>query len=218
MDNTTADDRYPGYNVLDKRFSQSWDAVTRRVIDQRMSVPREPRFFSAEEWLTLDALCKRIVPQPARPDCVPLAAMLDATLHANQTQGFRIDPLPYDRPAWKQGLAALNASAESITGAAFHLLDAAGQDALLTRAQNGDMHHPAWDPMSAELFFSKRILVDIPAMYYAHPTAWNEIGFGGPASPRGYVRMELNRRDPWEAIEAYGGKDRRVGEENRHVG
>ena len=35
--------------------------------------------------------------------------------------------------------------------------------------------------------------------YYAHPAAWNEIGFGGPASPRGYVRMDFDRRDPWEA-------------------
>jgi hypothetical protein len=38
-------------------------------------------------------------------------------------------------------------------------------------------------------------------MYYAHPQAWDEIGFGGPASPRGYVRMGFNRYDPWEAVE-----------------
>jgi hypothetical protein len=24
------------------------------------------------------------------------------------------------------------------------------------------------------------------------------VGFGGPASPRGYVRLGLNQRDPWE--------------------
>ena len=39
------------------------------------------------------------------------------------------------------------------------------------------------------------------SVYYAHPAAWSEIGFGGPASPRGYVRMQANRRDPWEAME-----------------
>lgn len=25
--------------------------------------------------------------------------------------------------------------------------------------------------------------------FYSHPWAWNEIGFGGPAYPRGYMRL-----------------------------
>ncbi len=43
------------------------------------------------------------------------------------------------------------------------------------------------------------ILSAVVGVYYAHPAAWSEIGFGGPASPRGYVRMGLDERDPWEA-------------------
>ena len=27
------------------------------------------------------------------------------------------------------------------------------------------------------------------AAFYSHPWAWNEIGFGGPAYPRGYARL-----------------------------
>lgn len=210
--------RYPGYNVLDKRHSQSWDDITRRVIDKRIAVQREPRFFSAEEWATLDAVCKRILPQPTDRAPIPMAAMLDATLHDNQTQGYRIAPLPYEGPAWKEGLKALNHSAHNIMGAAFHELSTTGQDALLTRAQKGDLQGAVWEPMSAQSFFTERVLVDVPAMYYAHPIAWNEMGFGGPASPRGYVRMELNRRDPWEPIEAQSDHDDTVRKENRHVG
>jgi hypothetical protein len=37
--------------------------------------------------------------------------------------------------------------------------------------------------------------------YYAHPAAWAEIGFNGPASPRGHIRIWLGGRDPWEAKE-----------------
>ena len=37
--------------------------------------------------------------------------------------------------------------------------------------------------------------------YYSHPWAWNEIGFGGPAYPRGYMR--LSDREPFEAREAF---------------
>jgi hypothetical protein len=27
------------------------------------------------------------------------------------------------------------------------------------------------------------------AAFYSHPWTWNEIGFGGPAYPRGFMRM-----------------------------
>jgi len=56
--------------------------------------------------------------------------------------------------------------------------------------------------MSSALFFVKHVLSDIVTAYYSHPTAWSEIGFGGPASPRGYVRMGFDERDPWEAKKA----------------
>jgi hypothetical protein len=41
-----------------------------------------------------------------------------------------------------------------------------------------------------------------PTAFYAHPWAWNEIGFGGPAYPRGYKNIDLNGLEPWEAREA----------------
>ena len=34
--------------------------------------------------------------------------------------------------------------------------------------------------------------------YYAHPWAWDEIGFGGPAYPRAYTRLERGEPEPWE--------------------
>ena len=52
---------------------------------------------------------------------------------------------------------------------------------------------------AANLLQGSRCCTTSRQAYYAHPSAWNEIGFGGPASPRGYVRMDFNRRDPWEA-------------------
>ncbi len=209
---------YPGYDVLDKRHTLSWDAVTRRVIDQRLATTHEPCFFTADEWRTLDALCQRILPQPNDRPPIPLAALLDAALLENQTQGFRVDPLPHDGQAWKQALAAFDAEAREHFGMPFHELSPEVRDTLLQQAQTGDLSHAAWADMPPELFFAKRILVDVPAMYYSHPTAWSEMGFGGPASPRGYVRMELNRRDPWEPMEAKPGDTARAIAVNRNVG
>jgi hypothetical protein len=37
--------------------------------------------------------------------------------------------------------------------------------------------------------------------FYSHPWAWNEIGFGGPAYPRGYKYLALGAREPWEVPE-----------------
>jgi hypothetical protein len=72
--------------------------------------------------------------------------------------------------------------------------------------------------MPPAIFFKKRLLHDIATAYYAHPASWNEIGFGGPASPRGYVRMNYDRRDPWEAAEASPGHEEEARRENERVG
>ena len=72
---------------------------------------------------------------------------------------------------------------------------------MLRSVQHGDTLSDAWQGMPPKRFFSSVLLREAVTVYYAHPAAWSEIGFGGPASPRGYVRMQANRRDPWEAME-----------------
>lgn len=83
--------------------------------------------------------------------------------------------------------------------------------------QKGELSDPAWDGLGAKNFFAKRLLSDIPGLYYSHPIAWSEMGFGGPASPRGYVRMGLDRRDPWEAAQATPGHEHAALRENKRV-
>ncbi len=61
------------------------------------------------------------------------------------------------------------------------------------------------------------VLHDICSMHYAHPHSWSEIGFGGPANLRGYVRLYFDRRDPWEAAEAKAGHEDEARKENRRI-
>lgn len=209
--------RYPGYDVQSKRGGPSWNDITRRVVDARLAIPREPRFLDAAQWTILCALCARVVPQPRNRPEVPLAALIDARLHADLGDGYRDARLPPFRHAWCLGLAALDAGARDRHAVGFAALSPEQQDQLLASAQTGDLEHPAWQGMPPHLFFSLRLVHDITAAYYRHPVAWNDIGFGGPAAPRGYVRLGADHRDAWEAAEAKPGAEPRARELNRHV-
>ncbi len=211
-------DRFPNYDVLSKRQSMSWNDPTRRVIEERLAVEDKPGFFTPEEFATLQALCDRIIPQPERVQKIPLAGHIDREMQQHGETGTRYEPMPYDGECWKIGLAALEAEAQAGYGVAFHALEAEAADALLRQCQAGKLKHAAWKNVPPQMFFHRRVLWDIPGAYYARPEAWSEIGFGGPASPRGYVRMQADRRDPWEAAEAYPGKEQAAAKANAKIG
>ena len=211
---------YPGYDVLSKRQTPSWNPQTRAVVDKRLAIdPDAHRFFTDYEWASVKAIAGRIVPQPVdRPSPVPVAAMVDDKLEKNSGDGYRRADMPPMREAWRRALSALDVEARSAYGEVFHQLAAEAQDRLLSAMQNGALVDASWGGMSSKSFFHQRVVADMVKAYYAHPTAWSEIGFGGPASPRGYVRMEANRCDGWEAAQAKPGGRQKAFEENQRVG
>ena len=99
------------------------------------------------------------------------------------------------------------AGARRPRGRSFADLTAPDQDAILQRMQDGDLRAEALRGMPAETFWTAHVNHDLIASYYAHPQAWSEMGWGGPASPRGYVRLDLDKRDAWEPEEAEPGRD-----------
>lgn len=217
MSNDAAETRYPGYDVLNKRDTPSWDPVTRKVLDERLGVSGDPHFFNPLQWATLKALCDCVVAQPSARPAVPLAAMLDARLCSDQGDGWRNARMPPMRSAWSTGLTALDVESHAQQQRTFAEMTSAQQITMTQRMQRGELRDPAWQNMPSELFFSDRVLHDLYGAYYSHPTAWSEIGFGGPANPRGYVRLNKNRRDPWEAIEATADNVATVWKENSRV-
>lgn len=190
---------YPDYDVLAKWDSPSWNDPTRRAVARRLREVPERRFLSEDLYAVLDAVVTCLIPQPDRPDDpVPIAPWLDHRLATDGGEGYREDDVPPQREAWPQGLGALDAEARLHHDAPFLDLDADARDALLRRVQQGEAESDEWDGLPADAFFSD-VLAAALGVYYAHPAAWSEIGFGGPASPRGYVRLGADERDPWEA-------------------
>jgi hypothetical protein len=209
--------RFPDYDVLAKRLSPSWNEKTRDVIARRLAVGGDPKFFTADEFQTVRALAARIVPQPGGRPPIPVAALVDEKLHQGQEDGYRHAGVPRQGEAWRLGLKALDREAKSAFGVRFRELTEENQDALLKRMHQGELHDAAWGRMNCKTFFTQRMARDIVLAYYAHPTAWSEIGWGGPASPRGYVRMGFNERDPWEAAEVKNGEVETARRKNRRV-
>lgn len=209
--------RFPGYDVLSKRLTPSWNTKTRDVVARRLAIGGEPKFFTPDELQTAAAIAARIVPQPKARPPIPVSSLIDEKLHSGKSDGYRQTSMPREGEAWQIGLKALDSEARSAFGKEFRRLEDAEQDALLSRMQKGELHDAAWGEMKPEIFFKMRMAHDIVFAYYAHPTAWSEIGWGGPAAPRGYVRMDYDERDGWEAAEVKGGDVDAATRANRNV-
>lgn len=189
---------YPGYDVLAKWDTPSFNRVTRDVLTRRLHAVPGRRFLTAGEFRLLEAICARLIPQPTGRPPVPIAPFIDADLHDERGPGFRHPDMPPMRQAWRAGLAGIEAEATRRHGRPFADLDAGCQDATLTAIQKGEADAAGFGGMPAAHFFQHVLLKAAAEVYYSHPTAWSEMGFGGPASPRGYVRLGLDERDPWE--------------------
>ena len=210
--------RFPGYDVLSKRLTPSWNEKTRDVIIRRLAIDPKPKFFTHEEFETVRAIAGRIVPQPSTRPPIPVAVLVDHKLHRHDEDGYRQPEMPRQAEAWQRGLAALDYDAKQAFGARFKDLPLQTQDELLTRMERGLLKGSEWGTMPSKTFFKMRMAHDIVHAYYAHPTAWSEVGWGGPASPRGYVRMDFNDRDPWEAAEVKNGDNGSALRQNLRVG
>jgi hypothetical protein len=197
-------DRFPTYDVLDKWDSPSWNEQTRAVVGKRLHEVPDRRFLTESEWAVLSAVCNRLIPQPDRGEAsVPIVPFIDEKLFKNQGDGYRFEGIPPTREAWRRGLQAIEDEARARWGGGFRELPTNQQDAVLRAIQYGDVRSATWEGLPPKLFFRSVLLRAVVSVYYAHPAAWSEIGFGGPASPRGYVRMGFDRRDPWEAEERH---------------
>ncbi len=194
--------RYPAADVLAQRAH--WDEATRHVIlDRVFNVPGF-RHFDDHARATLEALCARVIPQDHRTpeQRVPIAPWIDERCASSDDEGTRFDDMPDERTAWDLALRGLDETAQIMGGAPFAGLDATGQDAVLTAVRSGDPPGDTWHQLPAARWWVHIALQALSGIYYSHPTAWDEIGFGGPAYPRGYASLNFGAPEPWESEEA----------------
>jgi hypothetical protein len=126
---------------------------------------------------------------------VPVLEMVDARLAEAQTDGWRYADMPEDGEAFRNSFAALDADACEAYGGGFATLDWYDQADLVHAVQQAA--GPDWHGMNAGQVWGMWTRYACTA-FYSHPWAWNEIGFGGPAYPRGYKNIGIDAREPWE--------------------
>lgn len=195
---------YPGYDVLKKRDTPSWNEATRKVVDDRLNNVPPRRFFSETDYASLRAVIDTLLPQPERTETqrIPVEAFIDEMLYSNRPGGTRYaDALPM-RETWRLGVSAIEHESRLMHGRCFSDLSESERRALFDAIDAGDVDEAVWTGLHPRRFFRHVLLKEAVKIYYAHPSAWSEIGFGGPAAPRGYVRLGPDARDPWEAEES----------------
>ncbi|MBF6611495.1 MAG: gluconate 2-dehydrogenase subunit 3 family protein [Chloroflexi bacterium] len=194
-------DRYPDADVLAQRGH--WDEATRKVIMDRVHNVPPFRYFDEHQRATLEALCARVIPQTHRPPekRVPIAPWIDQRCYHHVISGFRFDNMPADEVAWELGLEGLDEASQSLFGGRFIDLDDEKQESVLRAVQEGNPPGEVWKALPVRRWWVYIALRQIVGTYYAHPYAWDEIGFGGPAYPRGYFALNHGAPEPWEADE-----------------
>lgn len=193
---------YSGYKIMSQKAY--WDEATRDVVEQRVEQTPSIRYFTPQQATFWRAVFDHLLPQHDRtPDRrIPLVEPLDLRLYQNRTIGYRYQSMPPDREAFELGEQAINAEANEQFGGDFIYLPQHQQDLVLKSIHDAKPKaaREIWKKMSVKRFW-QMLMQDALEAYYSHPWAWDEIGFGGPAYPRAYTRLERGEPEPWEVEE-----------------
>ena len=193
---------YPSFSTLKQQ--KFWDAKTREVVTDRVNNVPQIRFFTQAQARLLEAICERVIPQDDRDAAhkIPIVPQIDKRLYDGSHDGYRFEEMPPDREAFALGLQAIDEIAQAGHGCGFVDLEPREQEEILRSLHDGKptAAHEIWKRMPVHRFWML-LVQDCAEAYYAHPWAWDEIGFGGPAYPRAYMRLERGEPEPWETHE-----------------
>jgi Gluconate 2-dehydrogenase subunit 3 len=195
--------RYPDFDVLAPDVVAHWDEPTREVVLRRVDPAPRFRFFTVEQVPALRAFCDVVTDQHEEPR-VPVPEMLDAKYAEGKLDGFRYAGMPDDRDTWRLALEGLDFTARARYGRPFAEVELEARRAIVEDLQQGVLQGGTWDRLDMARTFSV-LMRGVVSELYSHPWAWNEIGFGGPAYPRGFMRFGgLSTEEPFETSDRIG--------------
>ena len=192
--------RFPGFAVLGQ--ARHWDPVTAELIAARTGPPPRPRFFTEPERAAAAVLLDQLTGQCDEPMGVPVLEMVDARLAAGETDGWRYADMPEDGQAWRDTLGYLDKDAHDRCGTSFAAAPRHDQAAIIQAVQDAS----EWHGLNAPRVWSLWTRYACTA-FYSHPYAWSEMGFPGPAYPRGYKNAGVGKLEPFEVRDTRPAED-----------
>jgi hypothetical protein len=193
--------RYPDYDVLEQ--AGHWDDETRRVVLERVGNVPGLRFFEADEARTLTAFCDVVTAQDSEPR-IPVLAFVDEKLHQGKRDGWQYFDLPDDDEVWRRVARGIDEESRRLSFDSFADAPLEARIGIVHRFSRAQLHGGVWESMNVGRAWTVVMRYVVQA-FYAHPWSWNEIGFGGPAYPRGYAAFgspELGEQEHWEPSES----------------
>ena len=191
--------RYPDWDVLSQ--ADHWDDVTRKVVFERVEKVPPFRFFDERERRTLKAFCDVVTAQDEEPR-IPVLSMVDAKFHAGELDGYQFAGMPDDRDVWRIVARGLDETALEAGDHDFAAASPEVQRQIVERMSKGELSGGSWDQLDVSTAWSVVTRAMLSA-FYSHPWAWNEIGFSGPAYPRGYAALGPGGVEGWEPKPAF---------------
>jgi hypothetical protein len=180
--------------------------VTAEVVLARTGPPAAVKFFTGSAEPCARALLNLLTGQDEQDgeQAVPVLEMVDSRLAAGETDGWRYADMPEDGQAWRDTLAYLDEDADQRCGTPFADAPKTDQLALIQAVQ--DLKSADWHGLPAAHVWSLWTRYACTA-FYAHPFGWAEIGFPGPAYPRGYKNAGAGKLEPFEVGDAQPSDD-----------
>jgi len=185
--------RFGSFDVLGQ--VSYWDQVTTGVVLERLATPADLAFFRGREVATARVLLDLLLAQDDEPK-VPVLELVDTRLARGETDGWHYSEMPEDGEAWRRTLQWIDEDTDG--GFAEAVPDR--QRASIQRVQDLAEAAKDWHDWPATQTWSLWTRYACTA-FYSHPWAWNEIGFDGPAYPRGYLALGVGKLEHWETHE-----------------
>lgn len=197
--------RYPGFDVMAE--ADAWDEHTRSIVRRRLEPPKKPGFLTRHEAQTLRSIAAHLLYEERDDVLGYVLSHIDDRLKDPVGEGQRKEGVPPEAELIRRGLVALDAVARQRHQAALVDCDVQQQFAILASLQIGGLEPvPEWQGLPQKDLFTKLLSLCVEA-FASHPAVWSEIGYAGPAYPRGYYRIEQGVTDPWEARSERNGDD-----------
>lgn len=189
---------YPSYQVMNEK--DEWDDHTQQIVASRMEMDQIYDFFTSAQVELVWSICTIFLGDRRITVLHYVLRHLDTTLSQNKGEGQRKQGIPSAKLLVQDGLFRIAETLQTefpSSSESDNKLERLEQ--LIQQLSRNEANPQAlWRDFPQKAFFEKMLMLSIES-YYSHPQIWSEIGYGGPAYPRGYVRTQLGQLDPWEA-------------------